>query len=389
MDNLNPLLMERATKVEQLRNVVGGAETRGKITTDEQGKVDALTNEIRDLDARIGAIDGSRGTRGAELSAQSYAHGGDGNRDLGEWLAGETRALAEGTGGGQFIVPTDFLPSIWDRLRAESVGLRSGFSIIETQRDEVHIPKIDTDASSAWVAEGAQIAASDPGIAEVVANPRKLAALVAVTNEIVADSSPSVLRVVTDNLLKSLAAKLDLGFYEGSGAAPEIRGLKNVAGIQSVVTAANGVAPTSLDFFADAIGLLEQENANATAIVMHPRTWKSLMKLKENSTDSLKPLLSESAASPTGGVQRSLYGVPVFLTSALSIAEAQGTSNDASSVYVYDARQVVAVRRQEARVELDRSRLFNFDQSELRATLRWDLVVPNGKSVVRIAGFRP
>ncbi|MEA2386830.1 MAG: hypothetical protein QOJ22_1004, partial [Thermoleophilaceae bacterium] len=53
MDNLNPLLAERAARVAELQNLVSGAETRGKITTDEQGKIDALTNEIRDLDERV------------------------------------------------------------------------------------------------------------------------------------------------------------------------------------------------------------------------------------------------------------------------------------------------------------------------------------------------
>jgi hypothetical protein len=43
--------------------------------------------------------------------------------------------------------------------------------------------------------------------------------------------------------------------------------------------------------------------------------------------------------------------------------------------------------RQDVRVELDRSRLFNSDQSELRAIMRADLVVPNPKAVVRIRGI--
>lgn len=43
----------------------------------------------------------------------------------------------------------------------------------------------------------------------------------------------------------------------------------------------------------------------------------------------------------------------------------------------------------EPELELDRSRLFNSDQSELRAKLRGDLIVPNPSAVVRIAGVTP
>jgi hypothetical protein len=42
-----------------------------------------------------------------------------------------------------------------------------------------------------------------------------------------------------------------------------------------------------------------------------------------------------------------------------------------------------------AEVELDRSRLFNIDASELRGKLRADLIVPNPTAVVPIIGVRP
>ena len=81
--------------------------------------------------------------------------------------------------------------------------------------------------------------------------------------------------------------------------------------------------------------------------------------------------------------------MPVYVSGQLSVAETQGTANNASSVYVYNAAEVVYVRRSEIELELDRSRLFNSDQSELRAKLRGDLVVPNPSAVVRIAGVTP
>jgi hypothetical protein len=77
----------------------------------------------------------------------------------------------------------------------------------------------------------------------------------------------------------------------------------------------------------------------------------------------------------------------VFLSSQLSITETQGSSSLASSAYVYDVSEVYAVLRQDVRVELDRSRLFNADQSEVRAIMRGDIVVPNPKAVCRITGI--
>ena len=85
---------------------------------------------------------------------------------------------------------------------------------------------------SGWVAEAATISNTDAAADQITAVPRKLAVLSTFSsNEVIADSNPQVLDVAGQTMLRSLALKLDLGFYEGSGTAPEIRGLKNVSGI--------------------------------------------------------------------------------------------------------------------------------------------------------------
>ncbi|MGH3927572.1 MAG: hypothetical protein ACRDTT_32715, partial [Pseudonocardiaceae bacterium] len=121
---------------------------------------------------------------------------------------------------------------------------------------------------------------------------------------------------------------------------------------------ANGAALANLDPFADALGLLRENDATGSAIVMPPRTWRALIKLKEQSSGSNKPLLAESVGSPTGTVGGrtrgdsvgSIYGVPVWLTSQLSVTETQGTASN-----VYDAQQVVAVLRTDTTIEADPS----------------------------------
>ena len=180
-----------------------------------------------------------------------------------------------------------------------------------------------------------------------------------------------------------LALRLDIAVFEGSGVVPQLRGLKNVAGIQSVSMGANGGAFTSLDPVADAIALLESANAVPSAIAMHPRTWATVRKLKDTTN---APLVAES---PAVAAPRTLFGVPVYASAQLATNESQGTATTASSIYVYAAGEVVLVRRADAEIELDRSRLFDRDMSEMRGKLRADLIVPNPSAVVRIAGVTP
>jgi HK97 family phage major capsid protein len=397
---------ERTRKAEEMRTLAATVEGRA-MTADEAAQVRQLDSDIAERDAALTEYHASaahqehvrdNGDRSAELrdlidrSANGRRVGGarteerSEERTVGHWLATELRAVSTGADPGAAFSPTENSRTVLDFMAAQSVLMRSGVRVIRTNKESLTIPHLTSDAASAWVAEGGTISATDPTAESLVATPRKVAALTALSNEVIGDSDPAVLESVAKGLTRSLALRFDLGAFEGTGTAPQIRGLKNVSGIQTVSMGTNGAVPTNIDPIADAIGALEEENASAGAIVMHPRTWKTLIKLKEQTSGNNKPLLQESAGSGSQGVQRSIYGVPVFLSSQLAINETQGTGTAASSIYVYDPSEVIAVVRQDVRVDLDRSRLFNSDQSELRAISRADVLVPNPTAVVRITG---
>lgn len=391
------------SKLETLRSTRAQLDARRVAmlaTVDQRGDGSFLPSEVaeaRDLRAQLDELDASiaettddelRENRAAaarrDLSAGARSDGTD--TRLGEWFGRELRGLTGSgvTGGGAFT-PNGYSPFFWDRLAAASVLLKSGARVVMTNNDALLIPRWTADTTTGWTAEAATISSTDATADIITAVPRKLAALQALSTESIDDSSPHLLEVVAQGMVRSVALKYDLGAFEGSGTAPEVRGLKNVAGITTQSLGTNGLAIANLDPFADAIGTLEGYNAEATAIVMHPRTWQGLLKLRE-ATGSNKPMLQDSAGAGTQGVERSIYGVPVHLSSQLSTAETQGSSTAASSVYVYQADEVVAVMRNDVQVLVDRSRLFNSDQCEVRAVMRADIVVPNPTAIVRISG---
>jgi len=337
--------------------------------------------------------------RGAWLTAQLQQLKADGGAPGLRYIRGdESRALvgSGSTGGGAFT-PADMPSAFFDRLAARSVALKSGIVVVRTDRDSVTWPRLTGDVTADWVAEAGTITSTDMAADQVTATPRKLAGLQRASNESLDDSQPQLVGVVEASLMRSVSLRFDLGVYEGTGTAPSIRGLKNVSGIQTYSMGTNGLALANLDPFAEALGLLAESNADdedetegaSAIIVMHPRSWKALLKLKEGTSANNKPLLQQSAGSGSGMIQRSLYGVRVLLSSQLSITETQGTSSNASSAYVYRPDQLVAVIRNETRVEVDSSRLFNSDESEIRAIMRADLIVPNPTAVVRILGIIP
>jgi HK97 family phage major capsid protein len=218
----------------------------------------------------------------------------------------------------------------------------------------------------------------------VTATARKIAHLIQLDNEVIDDSSPAVMPVLTQHLLTLVALKLDQQLLVGSGTPPDIKGLANVTNIQTFPAAAAGQAPT-LDNFADAFALLEALGIPTSdiAVVMHPRNVATLRKLKASTAGTY--LWGEPQESAT---DRPMFGVPWLATSQLPTNEVVGASGAVcNSAFVFAKSHVIFARRSSPEIILDRSRLFNSDQSELRVTMRGDLIVPNPTAVVRITGF--
>ncbi len=288
---------------------------------------------------------------------------------------GEARSLTTSNVDG--IAPPELSSFIFDKLRASSIALAAGIRVIATNRESIQWPQITADVDPTWVAETELIPAGDPVFAPLTAAPKKLAHRVEVSNEVIDDSEPSIVDVLNGHLAVMLGLKLDRSIFEGNPAADadSIRGLKYVGGIQEVDLGANGDVLYNYDALLEAVGLLRAANVpEPYAIASHPRTLTSLELLKETTGPQL--------ARPGG--------LPAILTSSqLSINEAKGTSTDTSSAYVFAPAEVVLVRRQDATIELDRSRLFDRDMSELRGKLRADLICPNPSAIVRVRGIKP
>ena len=363
-----------ATQVQlrssQAQTVLDAASqaNRDTLLASEQRSYDTA---IRERDAILGlqrAVE--QRTEQKTFVPESQLPIGDADEDARRPVRLELRALVEGSGAGAVIAPDEWSSTFFDKLSAESIAIKSGIRVVRTIRDVLHVPRIDADPTANWVAEATLIPASDPAYTDIVATPRKIATRTELSNELIADSNPDVIQLLEKQMTRALALKLDLGVFEGSGTPPEIRGLKNTPGI---TTTPLGAAPTNFDPFAAAITVLESNNATATAIVTSPEAWGALMVLKEG-TGSNTPILAGSVGQDAA---KRVYGVPVFITSQLTAGDA----------YIYDGSQVVLVIRQDTTVAVDSSRLFNSDQSEVRAIMRADLAVPNPLAVVHLTGL--
>lgn len=130
--------------------------------------------------------------------------------------------LNEGTGSaGGFLVPDDFANMIVEDIRDVSV-MRQIADVITTTRDTFHLPNLASRPKAAWRSEGAVKATSTAVFGENVFTPYSLAAIVPLTNELVADAQlgvgASIVTYVSQLMAQALAEEEEKAFWTGNGS---------------------------------------------------------------------------------------------------------------------------------------------------------------------------
>ncbi|MEU1585227.1 phage major capsid protein [Micromonospora sp. NPDC005710] len=356
IETLNPADIEQRTEVEAVEN-------RAAVQAEQRSAIAANP---------VGVPSGDRQVRAGDL------------------LAAEARAISGAAGMGAAFTPAENANFAVDFLAKTSVLFASGVNVLRTTGDSIVVPHMLSDGIATPVAEGQPLPISDPNGESLTAVIRKWAQQTTINNEVIADAKPSVLDQAAKSLLRSVALGYDKSAFEGTGTAPDIRGLKNVAGIGTFPITANGSAITNLDAIADALALLDAANADSDSavIVMPPRTWSAITKIKQ-ATGSNLSVVQDASGSASGGVERRLFGRRVFTSANLTLTEAEGTSgNVCNSIYVYVPSEVWAVVREDTLYTVNPWALGASDQTLVTAKFRGDLLVPNPSAVVRITGVK-
>jgi HK97 family phage major capsid protein len=272
---------------------------------------------------------------------------------------GETRSLASASSP---LSPTELSAQLFQSLRASSIALQSGIPVIATDRENIQWPMLNSDVAPAFYSEGGTITPGDPGFTTVTCEPAKIAHIVVASNEVIDDSEPPVVQVLTNHLNTMLGLKLDSAVFVGGTATPGVTGLNNISSTQvgGTITTAGTAGDTSYPELLAGVGLLRKANApEPYVLACHPDVRAAFESLQDTTGQPVQPPPS----------------TPTFYTS---------TQINSGTSYLYSPSQLAIVRRQDATVEVDRSRLFNSDESEIRGKMRVGLIAPNPTAIVKL-----
>lgn len=158
-----------------------------------------------------------------------------------------------------------------------------------------------------------------------------IAHLIPVTRRAAADA-PQLMALVNQFLLYGLREEEEDQILNGDGTSPNIRGILQTVGINTV-----GSAGTDIDAIVDAIAAIRTDRRNPNGIVVHPNDWYSTGFLTAKDTAG-----NYLVANPGAGIDQlnSLWGLRVVVTPAM-------TEN---TVLVGDFRQYVVADRMQGTI---------------------------------------
>ena len=158
----------------------------------------------------------------------------------------QQRDLVVGTTtAGGHLVSTDLLASSFiDLLRNRMSVMRAGAQMLTGLQGNIAIPRMTGAATAYWVTEGNAPSESQQAFDQVTMSPKTVGAFTDLSRKLLLQSSVDVEGLVRRDLATVLGLEIDRVALNGSGSAPQPRGVLQTSGIGAVVGGTNGLAPT-------------------------------------------------------------------------------------------------------------------------------------------------
>ena len=300
-------------------------EEKRDLTAEEQVQFDRINSE---LDERAAAIDNVRKIEEREAKAAELARGFEiatgasaSDNDLlraiarGEVRSHEFRTLTPNSN----LVPVTFFDQVWQKAREVGPMLRVSNLLTTAAGEDIRFPQLTAFSTSAQVAAGGTIAASDPTFSSVVLGAYKQAFLIAVAEELLSDSGVSLEAELARAGGNSIGFAVNTALTTGSGSdAPNGAVTASTLGVTGTAAAGLPTGDNIIDLYYSLDGAVRA--ASNFAFMASPTTISSIRKLKDTTGQYLfQPSLA--AGTPDTLIGRPLIENPAMAsgTSAKSI----------------------------------------------------------------------
>lgn len=255
----------------------------------------------------------------------------------------KTKVMASTPGSsGGYLIPPQAITQIIELLRAESVVIRAGATVMtDLNGFPVEIPKQDGGATGYWVAENSAITASDLTIGQLTMSPKQASVLVKLSNRLLRNSNPGAEGLIRSDIAIALSLLIDLAALRGTGASNQPTGIINISGIGDLNLGANGARANFVDMDKLA-GVVEDAKAlrGNLAYVMHPKA-KRLLKQERIAQFSTQTLGQYVLLPMSDTMLGDALGYPFFTTTQLPTDLTKGSGTNLTELFFGNWRELL------------------------------------------------
>lgn len=181
----------------------------------------------------------------------------------------------------------------------------------------------DTNENVAFVGEGVAVSEMKLGLTFTELTQKRVGAAMTITENLINDSAINLDEYVPDFLGRKIAKAVEKSMLVGVGGT-EFNGILNDTDVQSIE-----VAAVTYDALMDLYLALKPQFLQGATWIMSDEIFKAVAKLKDGNN---QPYLQNGVVN--GEITRTLFGIPVFTTDALT---------DAQPILLGDIEQAVSV----------------------------------------------
>jgi len=225
--------------------------------------------------------------------------------------------------------------SIIDVLLPRTVLRGLGVQQLSNLVGNLDLPTASTLPSAGWNTENGTATEKSPAFSKVTFSPKRLAAYIQVSNQLMLQSSNSIDAYVRNWLLQAMAQSMEAAAIKGGGSNEPTGIIANAnvnvvfaGGATSNATNANGAAPV----WADVVNLMKAvENANGEGVAY---LTNPLVKARLQTTPRQSSGVEGNFIWPAGGSE--LNGYPVATSTLVPSNLSKGTSSTLSAAIFGD-----------------------------------------------------
>ncbi len=267
--------------------------------------------------------------------------------------------------GGGALVPEELAADVIELLRAKTVVRKAGAQSVPINHGTLSLPYLSSGSTAYYKGESEATTESTPQFGQLVLTARDLSVLVAVSNQLLRDSSARVDVLVRDDMVETARVREDLAFIRGTGFSNTPKGLRYWA---ATVTAATDATPTVGEVTNDLGGMMqrmEDDNVPLTRLcwIMNPTVKWGLKNARVTQGPKAWPEMD----------QGELLGVPFFVSSQLP-SNLGGSANESELILV-DMAQVLIGESDQMELSMSDSASYTTGGSLVSAFARGETVM--------------